>query len=186
MSTMFSESEREFIRTYNKKLVIMTILSTGFLLAILIPSYKGQIDLGRNSVPLNIVQDRLVYTLKHLSSQLAWLIISQYYVIYYRLNTPALDPTSGNEDLVQRAKNILTNSVEHGLVFMLSQLIMSVDLSADLCRRLIPTINILYILGRFLYLLGYPNNRTFGFVIVNLIIILTVSYNLCQLSNIYL
>ncbi|KAH9400264.1 hypothetical protein TYRP_001825 [Tyrophagus putrescentiae] len=180
-----SESEKEFVRTYTRKLLVMSTLATAVFLGILVPAYTGQLDLGLSMVPLGTTQERLVFTLKHLALQLAWIIISMYYVIYHRLGTPALDPTKGYESLVQNAKNILTNSVEHGLVFTFSLLIAATDLTPELCRRLVPTLNLLYILGRLLYLIGYPCNRSFGFTILNFTIITTVSYNLYQLACLY-
>ena len=180
-----NESEQEFVRKYHRNLLILSTISTGVLFSVLIPAYTGHLDLGRNTAPLNTELDRLFYTLKHLSVQLAWIVISMYYVIYHRIGTPALDPTKGYEMLCQTPKNMLTNSVEHGLVFIISQLIMSIDMAPDMCRRMIPTINLMYIVGRILYVLGYPCNRSFGFVIFNFITLLCVSYNLNQLIGVY-
>lgn len=181
----FSETEKEFVRSYNKKLILLSTVAVAVFLGVLIPTYTGQLDLGRNSEPLETPLDRVLYSLKHLSIQLAWIILSMYYVIYHRLGTPALDPTKGYEELCQNAKNILTNSVEHGLVFMVSQLIMAIDLSPSLCRRLVPTYNLVYLFGRLFFMLGYPCNRGFGFIIVNFSIIVSVSFNLYQLADIY-
>lgn len=181
----FNESEKEFVRAYTRKLLVMATLSTGVFLGVLVPAYTGQLDLGFSDAPLETVTQRLVFTLKHLGLQLGWIVLSMYLVVYQRLGTPALDPTKGYESLVQSAKNILTNSVEHGLVLTFSLLIAATDLSPALCRRLMPTINLLYIFGRLLYLLGYPSNRSFGFTIFNFTIITTVTYNLYQLACLY-
>lgn len=182
----FSEGERKFIRDYSSKLVITSTLSTTFLGAALALAYTGIVDLTPKSVKLDTLQDRLVFTLRYESIQLVWIILAMYNVIRKRLSTPALDPTRGYERLVQNAKNILNNSIEHGLVFMISQLIISTDITPELCGRMIPMLNILYFVGRLLYAIGYPNNRSFGFVINNFIIILTVSYNVFGLTRMYL
>ena len=87
------------------------------------------------------------------------------YVISKRVASPAILPTSGYEHLTQVANNIFRNSSEHFLMHMISQLILITYLTAEQTLNLIPTLNLLFILGRILFFFGYPKYRSLGFFI---------------------
>lgn len=181
----FNKNERKFIRDYTKKMAIFTAFAVLVLGILLLAAYSGKVNLKPKSVKLDTVEERLTFTLRFITIQLAWIIFSIYWVIMKRIGTPALDPSNGYEHLVQNAKNILTNTIEHGLVFMISQLVLAIDLSPEMCGRMIPTLNMVYLFGRIAYLIGYPANRTFGFVIIDSIIIICVSCNVYCLAKMY-
>lgn len=185
MVPVLSKDERQFIRHYNKRMAILATLSVLVLAISLFTAYSGKFNLKPKSVRLETVEERLIFTLRFITIQLVWIIASIFWVILKRIGTPALDPMNGYEHLVQSAKNILTNTIEHGIVFIISQLILATDLSPQLCGQMIPALNILYLFGRIAYLIGYPSFRTFGFVIFNFLIIICVSCNVYCLTKMY-
>ncbi|KAI2802439.1 hypothetical protein BLOT_009890 [Blomia tropicalis] len=191
--TTLTSSEHEFVRQYTRSMVTMSTIATAILATILLSAYTGQFDRilsfnnnnNESMIHLETSFKRMEYTLKHITIQLLWIILSMYWVIGHRLGTPALDPSNQREDLVWMPKNILTNTIEHGLVFIISQLIMVIDLDSVQCCRMIPTLNYIYLIGRIAYLIGYPSKRSFGFTICNFTIILTVMFNMYQLIILY-
>lgn len=79
----------------------------------------------------------------------------------------AANPLAGNEDLVLTEKNILTNTVEQTLLFLLITLTLTTYLDpAEM--KIIPLYSLLWIIGRVLFNIGYrihPKYRSLGMLI---------------------
>lgn len=85
-----------------------------------------------------------------------------FYVISKRANSPAMLPTSGHEHRTELAKNIFLNSLEQFVILFASQLVLVTYLTGKQTLNVIPTLNLLFFVGRVLFFLGYPKYRTLG------------------------
>ena len=81
-----------------------------------------------------------------------------------RGSTPALNPLSGNEHLLQTEKNVLMNTVEQLVCFLLFMLALTTYLEPlEMC--IIPLLSVAFIVGRILFMVGYsfsPMHRSLG------------------------
>ena len=79
----------------------------------------------------------------------------------------AVNPLAGNEHLVQSEKNVLTNTVEQLLVFLLLVLTMTSHLEPSE-MRIIPLYSLTFFIGRVFFMIGYsfgPRYRGAGMYI---------------------
>ena len=84
-----------------------------------------------------------------------------------RGSTPAANPLGGMEHYLQTEKNILTNTVEQLLGFLLTVLALITYLE-PLEMRIIPLYSLVFIIGRILFTIGYtisPKCRSLGMLI---------------------
>ena len=78
-----------------------------------------------------------------------------------RGSTGVVNPLAGKEHKLMMQKNILTNTLEQTLIFLMVTLVLTTYLeSAEM--RIIPVFSALWVVGRFLFWLGYPKYRTLG------------------------
>lgn len=81
-----------------------------------------------------------------------------------RGSTPAVNPLAGKEHLLQLEKNILMNTVEQSLLFLMICLVLATYLEGSELR-ILPLYSILWVTGRISFTIGYrvnPKYRTFG------------------------
>ena len=123
--------------------------------------------------------------LVHLTPGITWIMLSTWIVIRQRMAGPAIDPMNGYESTTEMSKNNLTNSVEQFLMSAVSQLILIIHLDSNSVLNIIPTMNLLFILGRIAFWLGYPKYRSIGFMLTNYPTIVAVVYNLYKFVRIY-
>jgi len=106
---------------------------------------------------------RLEFAMRYQVIGATWLFFSVFYVICKRITDKAYDPISSREhESVTIAKNNLTNSVEQFLLIFLSQIISLSYLDETCVLKVIPLINVCFLIGRIGFLFGYPKNRDFG------------------------
>ncbi len=68
--------------------------------------------------------------------------------------TPARNPLSGKEHLLQVEKNILSNSIEQGFLFLLVAVILSTYLDQSE-MKILPLYGSFWLVGRILFAVGY-------------------------------
>lgn len=180
-----TEADQKFVVEYNKIMHVLAILAGLVFTAATFGFYYGVIDLTPAGVVLDTFEQRIAFTLKYIGVQLAWIVLLMYYVIWQRLETPALDPTNGWEEHVQVAKNMLTNSIEHSAVFTFALLTMSIELDAVMVGRMVPGLTAIFMAGRVAFWLGYPRYRAFGFGLSNFPILVALSVNMYALYKLY-
>ena len=81
-----------------------------------------------------------------------------------RATTPAVNPLAGKENYVMLDKNVLTNTVEQFLVYLVSTAVLVTFLSGEE-MKLVPLYTTAFITGRILFRIGYGLNplfRTWG------------------------
>ena len=119
---------------------------------------------------------RIKYVLQHATPGVAWLLFCFFYVITKRVGTPAVDPTSGNERRVEVAQKILQNSLEQFAMLFACQLILVTYLTGKQTLNVVPLLNILFIVGRIFFFLGYPKYRGFGFTLGFVPLFIAIAY----------
>jgi len=106
---------------------------------------------------------RLEFTMRYQVLGAGWLAFSVCYVIYRRMTTKAYDPTTARDHVsLTIAKNNLSNSVEQFLLSFFAQIIALSYLDESCVLKLIPLVNLYFIVGRIGFLVGYPIYRDFG------------------------
>lgn len=103
----------------------------------------------------------VMYVSIHAFVQMLMLI----WVMTERVRTGAINPLSGQENLVNRRVRIQVNTFEQSIISLLAQLALLPHLSLPQLNDVLPLMNMLFLLGRTLFSLGYPNHRSSGFVI---------------------
>lgn len=86
-------------------------------------------------------------------------------VLIKRATRGALDPRNETESIILVERRLLGNSIEQYLIFLINQLVLVTFLSPSSTLRIIPLLNVLHILGRIAFALGYPEYRAFGFTL---------------------
>ncbi|RWS17039.1 hypothetical protein B4U79_13193 [Dinothrombium tinctorium] len=132
---------------------------------------------------LTTYASRLEFTMRYQVLGVTFLILASFLVMAVRVRTPAVDPLAGYEYLTQRQRNILTNSLETFVMLSFSQFIVISNLTSQLIVKIIPLVNVLYFIGRFAFLLGYPKYRTFGVILSFTPITALNAYNLYKLGS---
>ena len=86
---------------------------------------------------------------------------------FKRAATPAVNPLAGKENYVMLDKNVLTNTVEQFLVYLVSTAVLVTFLSGEE-MKLVPLYTMAFITGRILFRIGYgihPMYRGWGVLI---------------------
>jgi len=129
---------------------------------------------------------KMEFVLCHQIVGLTCLLVNMYYVCLKRGTSAAVDPLSGHEDIPLKAKNIMTNTLEQFLMSAFAQIISVSFIEVKLLIKIIPIVNLLFLIGRLTFWLGYPKYRTFGFMCTTIPNTLLITYNLFKfLDNFY-
>ena len=143
-----------FLQFSLSAVILVTILYGGYYYCHSIPVPKS-----------NDFSEKLLYTLRYCTfPQAMFLMFAIFRVGSKRGSTPALNPLSGNEHLLQTEKNVLTNTVEQFLCFLLFMLALTTYLE-PVEMRIIPLLSVAFIVGRILFMVGYsfsPKHRIIG------------------------
>jgi hypothetical protein len=184
-----TEEERKFVSDYTNRIIPIITFSTIILGIYFHLVFNKTINFAKycniSAEDLTEFSSRIKFVLLHLTLGIIWILISIHLVALKRLGTPALDPMYGYERITEAAKNNLTNSLEHFTISAISQLILVTDLEPETILNIIPALNVLLLIGRIAFWLGYPRYRGFGFTFFHFPIMATIGYNLYQLSKLY-
>jgi len=106
---------------------------------------------------------RLEFAMRYQVIGAGWLLFSVIYVMAKRVTTRASDPlTARDSTSLTIAKNNLSNSLEQFLCSFLAQIIALSYLDETCVLKVIPLVNLFFLIGRVGFLLGYPTYRDFG------------------------
>ena len=128
-----------------------------------------------NGRSLNDLGPRVKFVLQQTVPGLIWLGFCVINVIASRKKDDVMLPRDDTES-IEHAKNILTNSIEQFIMLFASQLSLVTYLTGRQALNIIPSINLLYIIGRIFFFLGYPKRRSFGFLLGFEPILMTMAY----------
>ena len=142
------------LQTFIALTVIVTILYGGYY-------YCHSIPIPRS----NDFVEKLLYTARYCTfPQAVFLLVAILRVGAKRGTASALNPLAGKDHLLQTEKNVLANTVEQLLVFLLLVVALTTYLEpAEM--RIIPLYSLAFIVGRVLFMIGYsidPKHRSIG------------------------
>lgn len=163
-----AKSERDVDwRAERKKLVPLFFAQTFLaLVLVFITLYGGYHYCPSLPVPKsNDFSDKLIYALRVCAfPAVMTLLVAVLMVSRKRVNGPGHNPLAGKESYLQLDKNVLTNTVEQVLVFLLFVLVLITYLQpAEM--RIIPLYSIIFVVSRVLFRIGYgihPKYRSCG------------------------
>ena len=113
---------------------------------------------------LSTFSGKLEFTSKYWVLPAAWLLFNLHIVMNNRLGAKATNPlVAGNDHKIQRAKNILSNTIEQTLLAILLQTASLHYLSPVQVMNLAPLFNAFFLVGRIAFWIGYPKRRSLGF-----------------------
>lgn len=172
------------IRQHQRRAFIGSLVCVVFI-AILsfIMIDDNYLNIGSNGLafPISSYWHKLEFVLCYQSIGISWILFNMFYVISKRVNTRAIDPTADDNDSgVLMARNIMQNSIEQFLMSAFAQIISISFIDSSLITKTIPLINILFLIGRITFWLGYPRYRTFGFMCSAIPNTLLINYNLIK------
>jgi len=162
---------------------IATIVFIAVLSFIFLDDRYLRLNIGGNSsgVQVSSYWHKLELVLCYQSLAVFWLLFNLFYVISRRCKSGLLDPLAANNDArVVEANHIFHNSIEQFLLSVFAQIISISFIDKSILIKLIPLINILFIVGRISFFYGYPNRRTFGFLCSAIPTTLLIHYNLIK------
>lgn len=181
-----TEDDRTFVKGYVRQGFVLAFIGWIFIAVFFVVAHLGYLDI-KTDAPLDTPTDRLIFAARHQSITLAIILSCIYLVIGYRLGTPAMDPTHPQwESTTLKAKNVLTNNVEHGLIMMGTTLLTAIDLSPEQCAHYIPIMTWGYFIARMLFFFGYPHKRNTGVMLSNFIMFPSVCFNVYKLFCMYM
>ena len=174
------DEQRQYVTQYKHRMYPLLISGFIFVAIFAYLVVTERIDFPKltktNPKRLSDMQSRMAFVVLHLTPGLGWLCFSMCLVAIKRIQSPAINPLNGYEVVVEAAKNNLTNTLEQFVMLAMCQFILTLQVSARTLINVIPAINILFLIGRITFWLGYPCYRAFGFVVTQTPIFCTVLY----------
>jgi hypothetical protein len=163
--------------------ILASIVFIGILSFVILDDRYLNLDIGFNtsSVVLSSYWHKLEFVVCYQTIGISWILFNMFYVISKRIKTKAIDPTDPESEAnVLVAKNIMQNSIEQFLMSAFAQIISISFIDKSILIKVIPLINILFVIGRITFWLGYPKYRTFGFMCSAIPNTLLINYNLIK------
>ena len=165
----------EYDRTHDKFYAFFAFIGMmGAIVFVVVTSYLVVGDFitlhgQTRSLDLMDFQSKLKFTFRYLNPSASWILFCVLNVIAKRVfgqkyKFAALDPMVQNrtEAKVAQANSILTNSLEQFIINALCQLALITYLNEEETLKVIPLLNMLFVVGRITFWLGYPKMRAFG------------------------
>lgn len=172
------------IREAQKRALLAIVLSVLFVLALTLVFLDEQyvnLKVGATSAyQIFSYWHKLEFVLCYQTLGIAWILFNMFYVISKRINSPTINPTEADTSDLLVAKNIMQNSIEQFVMSAFAQIISISFIDKAVLLKVIPLINILFVIGRITFWLGYPKYRTFGFMCSALPNTLLINYNLIK------
>ena len=176
----FQDEIRAHQKTLGPLRIISMIVTTVVMSIAFYDRFPWLIKIDDNEKSFSF-ENRLLFTLQLSFIDLIPLFISIFAVINKRISSIAINPMdSRGHSLVEQRQRILQNTLEQLLIKLI------VSLSACTVLRsnelmILPVFTILFLLGRFTFVLGYPNYRSFGItmnIISAVFVAIIVAYRL--------
>ncbi len=114
---------------------------------------------------VNDAGERLAYAVHCLFPMVIVLITTIVMVMLQRINPAVNNPLSGNENLIQLHKNIVTNTTEQLLTSAILMLVFAAQSTCSDMMIFLPLCSALFVIGRTLFVIGYsisPKYRSVG------------------------
>ncbi|KAL5460487.1 hypothetical protein EMCRGX_G033938 [Ephydatia muelleri] len=168
MAQQQRKESREKTDGYPSMNVIRLQFILGLSLTVVI-FYGGCVYCDSMSVPNEgSMNFKVAYTFRCAFLAAMCLLVLIFAVVIKRGALGAINPLGGKEHLIQVDKNVLTNTVEQFLVYLVSVMALATYLDTPEQLKLIPLYTTAFIVGRILFRIGYglsPGYRTVGMTI---------------------
>lgn len=127
-------------------------------------AYTGRLRIlfPKNNLVLTTFSEKMEFAARYWFIALFWLYLTTHIVVFRRFICKAINPLSGNENLVEESVKINTNSTEQFIQNVMAQICVLANLEGDKVIRVIPMMNVFFLLGRICFWFGYPKYRAFG------------------------
>lgn len=145
---------------------------------IIVLAYRGNLRVlsPRDPVHISTFSSKLEFTARYWILGLLWLYFSLHFVVMKRITSRATNPLAGHENLVEAQVKIFTNSVEQFVISVVGQVTLITFLESEKIISIIPLINVLYLIGRIFFWIGYPKFRAFGMTVTMFPISLSIFF----------
>jgi len=108
--------------------------------------------------------DRLALALRVLVFPALTLAAAIGRVSFGRCRSAAINPLAGRDHVIEFHQRILQNTLEQLAIHVVAILSLATYLTPD-TFKFVPMLSGMFVLGRILFWLGYPNRRTFGYAL---------------------
>ena len=160
-----------------KGVPLVMALGIALLAGIAYGLYYGKISLrefqGTRPDQLKQLSSRFQFVLRNITPGLVWFVFT---LIYVGVKRGKRSPITTNDAVVQMAKNMAQNTLEQLVLSVCTQLVLVTYLEPRQIITVIPVMNIMFIVGRVLFFLGYPNYRGPGFQMTSFPTIAAIGY----------
>jgi len=158
---------------------VPTVLVVAFLSSFIYLVRADLIHLSAGATVKDVsdFSSRMKFVLRYQSINCAWLMFSVWMVCRRQ--------KAGNAEMVAEARSHLSVTKEQLMLSFLSQLVLITWLDSGSVLHVIPSLNLLFILGRITYWLGYPTHKTIGAQITMFPTMAAIAYNLFQFGRVY-
>lgn len=161
---------------YQMLATVLTLIGGTVVFGVTFLAYRGNLKILSPKITPNLTSfpSRLEFTIKYWVLELLWLFASVQIVSIRRGTSTAVNPLSGNDQVIMKASRIFNNSLEQFVFSFAAQMVLICFLKEnDLVARMIPLMNVFYLIGRIFFAIGYPNVRQFGMALtISLLVLL--------------
>ena len=143
---------------------IFTLAAAVVCFGLLSLVYTGRLRIffPKHNLDLNTFSEKMEFAARYWFIGLFWLYFTTHIVVFRRFVCKAINPLSGNDDLVEESVNINTNSIEQFIQNVVAQICIIANLEGGKVIQVIPMMNVFFLLGRICFWFGYPKYRAFG------------------------
>lgn len=183
-----AKEEKEVIKDYMKGASLVGYAAfafMGFVVYLMLNNRMPDLSGGTKAKDLVDYSSKSMFVMRFQAVNVAWLLFSMFYVISKRVGSGAVNPLAGYESRVEIASKHFANTIEQFILALASQLVLITFIDSTQIIKFIPLLNLLFIIGRITFWLGYPRYRAFGFMVCSVPITTTIVYNLYQFVKIY-
>lgn len=183
-----AKEEKEVMKEYMKGASLVAYAGfayLGVIVYLLLNNRMPDLSGGVKATDLTNFSSKAEFVFRLQAVNVAWLLFSMFYVVSKRVRSGAVNPMAGYEDKVLLASKHFNNTLEQFVMSLTSQLVLITFLDSVTILKIIPTLNLLFIVGRVFFWLGYPKYRAFGFITNNIPITATISYCVYRFVLIY-
>lgn len=189
ISTYNRSTSGEQNKRQMKIAVLLSILGALLAICLAFLIYKDIISLHPKSMKpeaLKSFVSKLEYTVRYQALLACWLLFAVFATMFGRAKNKALNPLElGTEGSIQSYKNILQNSLEQIVIAVLGQFAFISYAEPSTVLKFIPLINILLLIGRIAFFVGYPLKRGVGMGITTFINTALIIYVIYRLGSTY-
>lgn len=178
----FKAFRRQALLLYPIGVVVLAVMASLMLTGVIPPMAGGRWTDNEYKL-LTTFAGRLEFTFTYQTFSVLCLVVNFFHVIYCRSRARAANPTWTVADRSARrrldvARGAMANTMEQLVLSVVNQLVACCFLSATATARVIPFMVLTFVVGRTLFLIGYPGAwRVVGFKVGTFPVLVLMAYN---------